>query len=70
MQGYADVATAARAAGVTTARVRRLLAEGRFPGAIRLGPPGRGFWLIPAAEVESWVSGPRKPGRPKQAERT
>ena len=37
--------------GVSTARIRLLAGQGRFPGAVQIG---RGDWLLPVASVERW----------------
>jgi len=59
---------AAAAGGVSSARVRQLLLDGRFPGAVRIGPERRGVWMIPRAEVEAWAKSERRAGRPRKPE--
>lgn len=46
----------ADAGGVTIGRVRQLCIEGRFPNARRVGPVLRGLWLIPAEDVDRWLT--------------
>lgn len=61
-------AEAAELAGVTQQRIRKLIDDGRFSLAVRVGPPTRGVWLLDRGEVEAWASGDRSPGRPKKAD--
>ncbi len=56
---YLTTSDAAQRLGITTMRIRQLIAAERFPGAIH---PGRD-WLLPAREVFAYQR--RKPGRPK-----
>jgi len=66
MDDWLTTTEAADLAGVSPQRVRKLLDEGRFPGALLVGPAVRGVWLVPRAEFQQWASGERKPGRPKK----
>lgn len=62
---------AAALGGVTDARIRQLIADGKFPGARRLGPEYRGVWVLPRDQVVVWANSERKRGRlpkPKTAE--
>jgi hypothetical protein len=50
---WVNSATAARILGVGESRVRELLRQHRFPGAVLYKPPTRdsAFWKIPLAAV-------------------
>lgn len=63
---WMDTEQAAKLGGVSGARIRQLLLDGRFPGAVRIGPERRGVWMIPRAEVEAWAKSERKAGRPRK----
>lgn len=47
MEGYETTREVAERLGVNDSRIRQLLLEGRFPGAIKVGSKERGQWLIP-----------------------
>lgn len=47
-------AQAAERLGVSTARIRQLCAQGRFPGAFRAGRD----WMIPAEAVQAFTPNP------------
>jgi hypothetical protein len=57
---YYTSAQAARRAGVSQPRIRRLCLDGRFPGAEHVGP----IWLIPVREFDPWADSERKSGNP------
>ena len=45
----------ARLGGVSSARVRLLCKQGRFPGAVLVDSPIGEYWLIPEAAAEAWL---------------
>lgn len=59
------VSAVASEAGISEARVRKLLREGRFPNAFKLGRP----WLVPDADVRAYLAHPdmRLKDVPRQA---
>lgn len=59
LDGYVTVRQACGRLKITDGRVRLLCLQGRFPGAVRVGP----IWLIPTAEVEEYGR-TRRPGNP------
>jgi hypothetical protein len=50
---WVTVNTAAEILGVTPARIRQYIGEGRLPDAVKYRPPGgiSPFWKIPAKSV-------------------
>lgn len=61
-QTLITVAEAAEIVGVTPARVRQLIREGRLP-AESVGP----IWLLRRGQVTTFARKPRPNGRPKQS---
>lgn len=48
MEGWLTLKQASERAGVNPSRLRQLLKDGRFPGAVKPGPR---LWLIPEADL-------------------
>jgi hypothetical protein len=52
LEGYIDTKSAAVELGVTETRIRQMLIDGQFEGAIKFPEnTNRGVWLIPHTEI-------------------
>lgn len=54
MDGFLTMAEAAQMLGVSYRTVIRWCANGTLRGAVKVGPPRRGLWLVPLQSVEEY----------------
>lgn len=63
IEGYMTTEQAAERLGVSSARIRQLIADGRLP-ASKAYPSDHAPWLLKVEDVEEFAKIPRKPGNP------
>lgn len=59
---------AAKQLGLSVIHVRLLCRTGKLPDAVKIGPPERGYWLIPQEAIVHYKALDVRPG-PKRKEK-